>query len=152
MAVLEQLSKEIVDAEHRLFAFRVAWRNATSRLTYLSLFFEIAYIIYWWFFTSAAVTPVDTALHILILLSIPIVYVSLFAFTPQSYPSSPTSCTLPSRPHAFTHQFEPPRAITVFLCFEALLLLLQPQDTHSHPCFGSNCCMYGCVDGISWYC
>jgi len=75
VAVLEQLAKEIGDAEHRLFALRISWRNTTSRLTYTFIALEIAYLIYWWLFTPSGVPPIDTALHMLILLSIPLLYV-----------------------------------------------------------------------------
>jgi hypothetical protein len=74
VAVLEQLSKEIVETELRLRQYRIRWRKTTSRITYLFLALELAYMIYWYFFTQSGAPPMDTMIHIIVVASIPLLW------------------------------------------------------------------------------
>lgn len=77
MAVLEQLTKEIVDADLRLRQYRIRWRKLTSRLIYLFIFLELAYVAYWYIFTPSGAPPIDNMIHFMIMGAIPLLYGSM---------------------------------------------------------------------------
>lgn len=77
MAVLEKLSKEIHDADHRLRQYRIQWRKLVSRLTYLFLALEILYGLFWYFLVPADLLPRESFILAAILLVIPLLYVLL---------------------------------------------------------------------------
>lgn len=86
VAVLEQLTKEIVDADLRLRQYRIRWRKLTSRLIYLFIFLELAYIAYWYIFTPSGAPPIDSMIHFMIMGAIPLLYGStMFSYPFKSY-------------------------------------------------------------------
>lgn len=72
-----QIAEEIEQGDSALKSYHSRWRAFLYRITYVAVILELAYAIYWYFLTPPNAPPIDTAIHILILASIPPLYVTV---------------------------------------------------------------------------